>query len=220
MTSGLALRETNSGFDPVSRMLFLERDQAAFAERARLDATPGTQWQYSTGNTVLLGRIIRDAVGGDAEAVVRFARDELFAPLGMSTALLEYDATGVPIAMYASARDWARFGQLFASDGVVRGRRILPAHWVVYSTTPTLGLGYGAGWWLGGPRWRPDWQLPADAYYAAGHLHQKILVIPSAQLVIARFGVTHAADDGLGTIATEVLAALAASPQAPPTHAR
>jgi CubicO group peptidase (beta-lactamase class C family) len=220
MTSGLALEETNSGFDPVSRMLFLQRDPAAFAEQARLDAVPGSRWQYSTGNTVILARIIRDAVGGRAEDVARFAQKELFERLGMTTALLEYDVTGVPTAMFASARDWARFGRLYAVDGVVDGHRILPERWVAYSTSPTLGLGYGAGWWLGGPRWRPDWQLPADAFYASGHLHQKILVVPSADVVIVRFGLTHAADDGLGTLATEVLAALADTSHASHTQPR
>jgi CubicO group peptidase (beta-lactamase class C family) len=208
MTSGLALRETNSGFDPVSQMLFLERDMSAFAEDAHLEAAPGSEWHYSTGNTVILGRIIRDAVGGSADDVARFAREALFGPVGMRTAVLEFDATGVPIAVYASARNWARFGRLFATDGVVGGQRILPEGWVTYSTTPTLQSGYGAGWWLGGPLWRPDWGLPSDAFYAAGHLHQKVLVIPSAGIVIARFGTTHAPDDGLGVVAQEVLGAL------------
>ena len=209
MTSGLALAETGSGFDPASRMLFLERDMASFAERARLEVTPGVRWQYTTGNSAILGRIIRDLAGGRAEDVIRFADETLFRPVGMSTAVLEIDATGTPAAMYASARDWARFGQLFASDGLVRGKRILPEGWVSYSVSPTLDSGYGAGWWLGGPKWRPDWQLPEDAFYAAGNLHQKVLVIPSAQLVIARFGNTHAADDGFGTLAQEVLGAIA-----------
>jgi CubicO group peptidase (beta-lactamase class C family) len=214
MTSGLALAETNSGFDPVSRMLFLERDMAAFAERATLEAVPGSQWRYSTGNTALLARILRDLLGGSAEDVARFAQSALFDPLGMSTALLEFDATGAPTAMYASARDWARFGRLFATDGAMNAKRILPEGWVTYSTSPTLQRGYGAGWWLGGPIWRPEWRLPADAFFASGHLHQKVLVIPSAQLVIARFGVTHAADDGFGTLAEEVLGALQPAPRA------
>jgi hypothetical protein len=208
MASGLDLAETRSGFDPVSRMLYLERDMAAFAERAPAATGPGQEWRYSTGNTAILGRIIRDAVGGGAEGVARFAQEALFDPLGMGTAVIEFDGAGTPAAMYASARDWARFGRLFASDGVVNGRRILPEDWVRYSTTPTLGTGYGAGWWLAGPAWRPDWVLPADAFYAAGHLHQKVLVIPSNRLVIVRFGVTHADDDGLGVIAQEVLAAI------------
>lgn len=209
MTSGLALEETQSGFDPASRLLFLERDMAAFAERARLEVAPGTRFAYTTGNTVLLSRVVRDLVGGRGEDVVRFAREELFGPLRMTSAVLELDATGTPTAMYATARDWARFAQLYATDGIVRGRRILPLGWVHYSTIPTLTSGYGAGWWLAAPQWRPDWGLPADAFYGSGHLHQKLLVVPSAHLVVARFGATHAADDGFGALAQEVLAAVA-----------
>lgn len=209
MTSGLAIEETGSGFDPVSRMLMVERDMAGFAQEARLEAQPGSRWRYTSGNTVILSRIVRDATGGQAEDVVRFARRELLDPLGMSSVTIEFDATGTPSgSVYASARDWARFGQLYADDGVAGGRRILPAGWVEYSTTPTLRSGYGAGFWLAGPAWRTDWHVPEDAFYASGHLHQKVLIVPSRRLVIARFGVTHAPDDGFGYLAEEVLGAL------------
>jgi len=214
MTSGLAIEETLSGFDPVSRMLMVERDMAGFAERARLEAAPGSRWRYTSGNTLILCRIIRDSVGGKPEDVVRFARRELFDPLGMASVTLEFDAAGTPTdAVFATARDWALFGQLYLDDGVAGKRRILPTDWVAYSTTPTLGRGYGAGFWLGGPTWRPDWPMPSDAFYAAGHLHQKLLIVPSRRLVIARFGVTHASDDGFGYLAEEVLGALQESEQ-------
>ncbi len=209
MTSGLAIDETGSGFDPVSRMLMVERDMAGFAEESRLEAVPGTRWRYTSGNTLILCRIIRDSVGGTAEDVVRFAQQELFEPLAIRSVMLEFDATGTPNdSVYASARDWARFGQLYLDDGVVDGRRILAKGWVDYSTTPTLRSGYGAGFWLGGASWRPDWRVPSDAFYASGHLHQKILIVPSRRLVIARFGVTHARDDAFGYLAEEVIGAL------------
>lgn len=213
MTSGLALAETNSGFDRVSRMIFLESDMAAFAAAAPLTAAPGQHWQYSTGNSAILGSIIRDAAGGKPLDAIHFAEEALFRPLGMHTAILEVDITGTPAAMYASARDWARFGRLFAADGVVNGVRILPEGWVEYSVSPTLDRGYGAGWWRGGKHWRPDWPLPDDAFFASGHLHQKVVVIPSANVVIARFGNTHAVDDGFGVLAQEVLRAVRGASQ-------
>lgn len=150
MTSGLDLDETGSGFDPSNQMFYDEPDMAAFAAQAKLIASPGTRWSYSSASTHLVSRIIRDRVGGTGEAVQRFARQALFEPLGMRTAILEMDATGTAIGAHyllASARDWARFGSLFVNDGVVGGERLLPEGWVEFSTRPTLNSAYGAGWW-------------------------------------------------------------------------
>ena len=201
MTSGLALEETNSGFDPVTRMLYLERDLAAFAERAHLEAAPGSTWRYTSGNYQILSRILRDAVGGHAEDVLRFAWRELFGPLGMRHVTLEFDSTGTPLGaayLFASARDWARFGQLYLEDGAVNGRRILPEGWVSYSASPTPAArgGYGAGFWTNrganeGAARRTRLGLPADSFFASGLLGQYVVVVPSSRLVIARFGVTH-----------------------------
>ncbi len=199
MSSGLALEESDSGLDPVSRMLFLEPDMAGFAARARLKAAPGTKWEYTSGNTLILSRIIRDAVGGRAEDVREFARKELFEPLGITTATVEFDSTGTPVGsiyVFASARDWARFGELYLSDGVVDGRRILPQGWMNYSAAPTLNQDYGAGFWTnhgahGDAADRIEAGMPEDAFYGSGNLGQRVVVIPSEGLVIVRLGLTH-----------------------------
>ena len=90
MTTGLALDETNSGFDPSDQM-YLYDDMAGFAVKAPLIAPPGTRWHYSSATTELLARIIRDAVGGP-EQTLAFAWRELFNPLGMRNVTLEFDA--------------------------------------------------------------------------------------------------------------------------------
>ena len=121
-------------------MAFNELDMAGFAEGAALTSPPGTTWSYANGNPAILARILRDQVGGHAADVLRFARRELFGPLGIRRATLEIDATGTPIAgafLFMTAREWARFGLLFLEDGVVGGQRILPEEWVRYSTMPT-----------------------------------------------------------------------------------
>jgi CubicO group peptidase (beta-lactamase class C family) len=108
MTSGLALDETNSGFDPSSQM-YLYDDMAAFAVGAPLIAAPGKRWAYSSATTQILARIIRDAVGGP-EQTLAFAWRELFNPLGMRHVTLQFDASGTlqgSANMLASARDWA-----------------------------------------------------------------------------------------------------------------
>jgi hypothetical protein len=182
-------------------MMFTEADMAGFAMDADLEAAPGATWRYADGNPAILGRIIRDRVGGRAVDVLRFARRELFGPLGIRHATLEIDSTGTPIAgafLFATPREWARLGMLFLQDGVVGGRRILPEGWVRYSTTPTPNafVGYGAGWWINqgesrGARFRREQGMPADAFMAQGIYGQTVVVIPSARVVIARFGTTY-----------------------------
>ncbi len=87
MTTGLALDETNSGFDPSSQMIYLEDDMAGFAVNAPVIAPPGKRWAYSSATTQLLARIIRDAAGGP-EQTLAFAWRELFNPLGMRSVTL------------------------------------------------------------------------------------------------------------------------------------
>jgi len=69
-------------------------------------------------------------------------RRQLFDRIGMTSAVLELDPSGTFVGssfMFATARDWARFGQLYLQDGVYDGERVLPKGWVAYSTTPTQG---------------------------------------------------------------------------------
>ena len=81
---------------------------------------------------------------------------ELFGPLGMTSADPRFDAAGTFIGssfLYCTARDFARFGQLYLGDGVWEGRRILPEGWVDFARTPAPApvdeeFGYGAHWWL------------------------------------------------------------------------
>lgn len=220
MTSGLRLDETGSGFDPVSSMMFLHSDDmAAYAESAALKAHPGTQWEYTSGNTLIVSAIVLDAVGGHAENVRRFAQDALFGPLGMDHVTMELDGAGTPVGstrILASARDWARFGQLYLDDGVVDGRRILPNGWVRYSTTPTLASDYGAGFWVNAgnapnARGRVRSGMPTDTFFASGLFGQRVVIVPSQRLVIVRFGATIDPPDfdirGLEQLVTDVIAA-------------
>lgn len=200
MDSGLAAEETDSGFDPTSRMLYAEPDMAAFAARARLKHPPGTVWEYQSPNTILLARIVEDTVGGHEADALNFARAALFGPLGMRTAVLETDAAGTPVgsqSLLASARDWAKLGQLYLNDGMAGTRRILPEGWVAYSHRSTLGSPYGAGLWTNQSKAKDAFArvtrggMPADGYFASGHLGQRIYVLPGQKLVIVRLGVTH-----------------------------
>jgi CubicO group peptidase (beta-lactamase class C family) len=204
MESGLDIGQSltadaTDAFNPASQMLFDEPDTAAFAARAPLKAAPGTLWDYTNGNTQLLAGVIREKVGGSGEAVLRFARDELFAPVGMEHVTLELDAAGTPIGssfMWASPRDWARLGLLYLGNGVVGDRRILPEQWAEYSARPTPSadrFGYGAGFWTNrsdgaGARRRTDHGMPGDSYMARGTQGQYVVIVPSRRLVVVRMG--------------------------------
>jgi len=220
MTSGLAIAQTGSGFDPAARMLFTERDMAGYAEAAALRDPLGTNMRYSDASTVIVSRIVRDATGGSGADVQSFAQRELFEPLGMRSVVMEADATGTPVGstfILATARDWARFGLLYVNDGLVNGRRILPEGWVRYSSTSTLGTSYGAGFWTNagtdaGALGRIRGGMPCDTLFAFGNLGQRVYVIPSRSLVIVRMGVTQQWPDfdivGDNRLIREVLAAL------------
>ena len=226
-TAGLGLGSSlqaslGAAFEPVNRMKFMEGDMAGYAESIALATPPGSAWNYHDGNYLILSRLIRDAVGGAPSDYLRFARDELFAPLGMRHVTIEFDASGTPEGssqMLASARDWARFGQLYLDDGVAGGKRILPEGWVKYSAAPTPDafVGYGAGFWtnLGdsrGANYRLSEGWPRDAFFAKGSIGQYVIIVPSQRLVIARFGRTanfplHA--DGVSRLVRDVILATA-----------
>jgi CubicO group peptidase (beta-lactamase class C family) len=216
MTTGLALDETNSGFDPSSRM-YLHDDMAGFAVNAPMIAQPGKRWAYSSATTQILARIIRDAVGGP-EQTLAFAWRELFNPLGMRHVTLEFDASGTlqgSANMLASARDWAKFGLLYLNDGVVGGKRILHEDWVDFCAAATLDTDYGAGFWTNrsahpNAKGRVRAGMPRDSFFASGTLGQRVVILPSQHMIVVRLGDSVAEDGdirGLTRLVREVIAA-------------
>jgi hypothetical protein len=220
MTSGLPFDETGGPINPMTRMLFRERDMAGYAERMPLANAPGTRWGYSNLGYLVLSQLVRDAAGGGAADAERFARRELFEPLHMQSAVIECEVTGTPVgsgSVFASARDWARFGQLYLDDGIAEGQRILPQGWVRYSASQTLDTGYGAGFWTNlvnegaVPIWDAPWgmpQVPKDMFYARGYLGQYIVIVPSERLVVVRLGLTHNHSTAIGSVVADIIAAL------------
>jgi CubicO group peptidase (beta-lactamase class C family) len=209
-------------FDTDTHMEYDMPDQSGFAVRAGLRAGPGSEWRYTNCNFVLLSRIIRDAAGGGAESTRQFIERELFGPIGIEHATLEYDSAGIPLGtihLWASARDWARFGLLYLRDGVSPGgQRILPEGWVDYSArlTPQSGEhGYGAGFWTqrgnsSAPRGHAAAGLPPDSFMALGSQGQYTIIIPSEDLVIVKIGWAYTPQDDAAAVerlVNEIIAA-------------
>ncbi|MDZ7812372.1 MAG: serine hydrolase [Ideonella sp.] len=197
MSSGLKFDESYGSVSDVTRMLYLEPDMAAFAAQQPLLQPPGTQFNYSSGSSLLLSRWWTQGANTDARRL-------LFVPLGMRSATLETDARGTPVGssyLYATAKDWARLGLFLLNDGVWQGQRLLPEGYVarMTSASPAKPGSYGQGHlWLHGPQGAtPEGQdpdvaqgLPADTWWMRGHDGQFMAVVPSQQLIVVRLGLT------------------------------
>ena len=198
-TSGLDFREDYSGYSEVTNMLFNKGDMAGYTESIKLKHKPGTVFNYSSGNSNILSKIVRDKLGDTN--YYSFPSTMLFQKIGMRSAIFEPDATGTLVTssyVFATARDYARFGLLYYNNGKWKGEQILPENWVLYSHTPpdsNIYRNYGYQFWLKGldhhyphhPNF-PD--VPNDLYYADGYAYQDIYIIPSKKLVVVRLGLT------------------------------
>jgi len=199
MSSGLVFDEEYGLYSDVTRMLSAEADAGDFAASKSLLTEPDSLWSYSSGTSNILSGIIRRAIGGDLQHYYDFAQQRLFLPLGISSASIETDHSGTFIGssyMYASARDWARLGQFCLQGGQWRGQQLLPGDWLRYSTTPTPTNpknNYGAHFWLNADpvdkHQHRTWpSLPADTFSMNGFQGQRVVIVPSMDLVVVRLG--------------------------------
>lgn len=197
MESGLAFNEDYGAVADVTRMLYLDPDMVTLPVNAALEDKPGQRFRYSSGTAVLLSRIWMDRLG-DPQSAFDYPRDALFGPLGMSSAVLEVDARGTFAGssyLYATARDWARFGQFLIQDGVWNGQRLLPEGFVATMRTPTQSSGgkyTQAQAWLAAPGGDLSAAagLPGDTFWLEGHDGQSVAIVPSAGLIVVRMGLT------------------------------
>ncbi|MER9073456.1 beta-lactamase family protein [Mesorhizobium sp. M0904] len=202
MSSGLEFNEDYGDVADVTRMLYLEPDMAGFAGSKALTGEVGKVFSYSSGTAVMLSRLWQDAIG-DKDKALAWPRTALFDPLGMHSAVLEADEHGTFVGssyLYATARDWARFGQFLLQGGVWNGKEILPAGFVDWMREPaTASKVYGKGQlWIEGPGDEENpgaglaAGLPKDTYWMEGHDGQTVAIVPSEQLVVVRLGLTPA----------------------------
>ncbi len=199
MQSGLAFEEAyDKPRSDVNRMLFEKGDAGGFAARMPVEHAPGEVWYYSSGTTNLIARTLSDVLADQGVTLHAFAREVLFKPLGAASIVLEPDAAGNFIGssfVYATARDWARLGQLYLQDGVWNGERLLPEGWADYVKTPAAASDnqYGAQFWLNlegetRPRFFPG--VPEEMYFFSGHEGQYVFIIPDKRMVVVRTGMT------------------------------
>ncbi|VAV87503.1 Beta-lactamase class C-like and penicillin binding proteins (PBPs) superfamily [hydrothermal vent metagenome] len=212
MTDGLAyaeIGEDNLQKNDVVQMMFGQGrfDTISYAKELPQAYAPGSHWNYSTAGFHLLSSALQGLIAAQKNVsppapaqMVDFANAKLFDPLQMNVSI-EFDPAGTYLGgslVWASARDFAKFGFLYLRDGVWDGERLLPEGWVDFSRTKTPADNatvYGAGWWINAANpddIRPSGQGsaigPRDAFSAQGHEGQVIWVVPSRDLVIVRLG--------------------------------
>ncbi|MFT7670192.1 MAG: CubicO group peptidase (beta-lactamase class C family), partial [Planctomycetota bacterium] len=197
MRSGLAFHQDHSTpFCDSLQMLFVSKDCAGYARDMPLAGEPGETWMYSDGTANIVAGIVSAAFSDDLIERLQAPRKLLFGPLGMTTAFIGVDGAGNFVGssfMYASARDWARFGLLYAQDGVWDGERLLPEGWASYVANPpqdSAERGYGAHFW------RYDNGPIRGVYFARGYQGQYVFVDPLRDVVLVRLGVELVEFDG------------------------
>ncbi len=147
-------------------------------------AEPGERWNYSTGETQVVGALVAAATGMN---VADYLSEKLWQPFGMeSDASWWLDAAhGLEIGgsgLSATLRDYARFGLYMANNGVIDGEPTLPDGWIETATSAKVVAGekvdYGYMWW----------PLDMGAYAAIGIFGQFIYVHPDSNIVVAMWG--------------------------------
>lgn len=198
-TSGLDFLEDYTKASDATNMLCRQKDMAAFSANHSLAHDPGTVFNYSSGNSNIISRIIRQTVGENDYAA--YPATALFYKIGMYHTMFEPDCSGTYVGssyISATARDYARFGLLYYNDGVWKNERILPEGWVKKTiTAPAINddRDYGYQFWLNGLNYKdhskriyPD--VPADMFLCDGYAGQAIYIIPSKRLIVVRLGLT------------------------------
>ena len=186
MTSGIKWNENYT--DPDSDIAGFDKDTTAdgmkaivsYMRRLPAEAEPGKKFNYSTGETHLLGALISSATH---QSLSHYLSSKIWIPYGMEQAATwRLDRTGQEMAgccLQMRLRDFGRFGQFVLEDGYIDGESIVPDDWFKKATQIQMPLwpsgGYGYGWWI----------FNGHSFEALGIHGQKIYIDPSRNLVIA-----------------------------------
>jgi CubicO group peptidase (beta-lactamase class C family) len=182
MSSGLRYDGAGSGGSPFQddARTYYDPHLRDLALTVQADGSPGETWQYNNYHPLLLGLVLERTTG---QSVSEYLSSELWGPVGMEAPgswSLDSVSDGfekMESGINGRARDFTRFGMLYAAGGSVDGRAVLPESWIAESTSPKVRHDYGYFWWIDG-----------DAIAARGNLGQIIYVLPSRRTVVARFG--------------------------------
>jgi len=179
---------------------------------------PNTVGRYRNSDPVLINYLIRLGVEKLGEDYHAFPQRALFDKLGIRTMVMETDPYGNFLTQgyeFASARDWARLGNLYLQDGVWNGERILPESYVKFVSTLAHAWKedgrpiYGGFFWINGTDILP---IPSESYYMAGAGGQYTIIIPSHDLVVVRLGHFKGSEKGTESLKNALVLLMEAVP--------
>ena len=180
--------EAGNSVSDVINMLFGSGadDVATYARSRPLKNEPGNVWSYSSGTTNIICSLLRQYIGGGD--VAELLKQRIFDVLGMTSATGRSDTAGNFIGssyVYATARDFAKFGYLFLRGGQWEGQQLIPREWVEaarvqHASDHDSDHGYGLQWWI--------WKSLAGCMSAQGYEGQRIIVMPDRDLVVVHLG--------------------------------
>ena len=178
-------------------------DSFDYAVHQPLQFPPNTEGRYRNSDPISTLYLVKLAVAKRGENFLTWPQRALFDRIGIRRQVLETDPFGNFLLTgydYGTARNWARLGQLYLQDGMWQGTRILPEGWAKFVSTLAPAWKrpvYGGFFWVNGDG---AWDIPHEAYFAAGAGGQNTFIIPSHQLVVVRMG--HARGQGPSRKAT------------------
>ena len=193
MASGIPWDESTPYSDPRNdvRQLFISSDPIRYVLAKPLAAPPGTQFDYNSGTTCVLGEIVKKQ---SELSLKTFAERHLFTPLGISDyqwQMLPNNVTFASGGLYLRPRDMAKLGQLYLQKGVWNGESVISQEWVEASAQSFISVPssenpmpgfieeYGYQWWLG-----TFAKGNTHTYFAAGWGGQYIYVLPDLEMVV------------------------------------
>ncbi len=213
MRDGLDFHEdyVDDAVSDVITMLFGEgkADMAHFTASRPLAVPPGTRFNYSSGTTNVIARIVGDALGGE-HAMREFLAERLFGALSMTSAVPTFDDAGTFVAssfVHATARDFARFGLMLCRGGKANGAQIVPESWIDALRTPR-SADAETGWLYSMQAWVVGDEF--GTFWCSGYEGQRIMACPPKDLVVVRTGQTP--DDRAQDVQDWVLSVVKAFP--------
>ena len=207
MTSGIKWNEENYSRPENDVWLMIDEadDYFDYILSKPMRYEPGTDWNYSSGDSMLLSRIIEKSTGKEP---FEYGKEKIFDKIGIKNITWEKDGVGHTITAWGirtTARNFARFGYLFLKNGYWDGEQIIKKKWVEESLLPVSSHYpeelsmidfYGYQWWLlPALENYQSYNIPPKTYLAWGLYTQQIFIIPEKELLIVRLGYDKDADN-------------------------